>query len=245
MSSTSPSCASRNSVASSAVPFRSGGVAVDECAERARHRVAADRARCDRRRSRLRNGVRNERYCSPGSSATIARAKRAYRPPPAGMQQAAARVSDARERLEYDRRAAARRCLRVAAEELVGTLAGERDRHMLGGELAERHEAERREVGERFVESPDEILELDRGLVHRELELMVVGSRTCSRNERRVAELALPVLDEADRERLDRVGHVSGHQGDEQARVDTAAQHRTERDVAHQPEADRLLEARE
>jgi hypothetical protein len=46
--------------------------------------------------------------------------------------------------------------LSVAAEQLVGALAGEGDGDVLRGHLGERDEAERREVGERLVEVPDE-----------------------------------------------------------------------------------------
>ena len=42
--------------------------------------------------------------------------------------------------------------------------------------------------------------------------------------------------------RLDRPVHHAGHQRDDQARVEPAAQHRSQRDVAHQAHADRLLE---
>ena len=41
--------------------------------------------------------------------------------------------------------------LAVAAEELVGALAGERDGDVLRGELGEREKAERREIGDRLV----------------------------------------------------------------------------------------------
>ena len=42
----------------------------------------------------------------------------------------------------------------VAAEQLVGSLAGQGDGHMLSGELAQRVEAERREIRERLVQVP-------------------------------------------------------------------------------------------
>ena len=46
----------------------------------------------------------------------------------------------------------------------------------------------------------------------------------------------VPVLDEADGKRLD--GAVTGlrHEGDDQARVEPAREHRSERHVAHQPQ---------
>ena len=73
---------------------------------------------------------------------------------------------------------------RVAAEQLVRALAGERDGDVLRGELGEREEAERREVGERLVEVPDELGELDVLLGERELELVVVGAEELARRTR-------------------------------------------------------------
>ena len=61
-------------------------------------------------------------------------------------------------------------------------------------ELAEREEAERREVGERLVEVPDELVQVDRVVVERELELVVIGAERCG-DPARVGELAAsPVL---------------------------------------------------
>ena len=61
---------------------------------------------------------------------------------------------------------------------------------------------------------------------------------------KRASASSLPVarLLEADRERLHRAVHQLRHQCDDQARVEAAAEHRTERDVAHQAQPDRLLE---
>ena len=66
--------------------------------------------------------------------------------------------------------------LAVAAEEFVGALAGEGDGDVFGGELAEGEEAEGREVGEGFVEVPDEFGEVESCVVEGELELVVVGA---------------------------------------------------------------------
>ena len=57
-----------------------------------------------------------------------------------------------------------------------------------------------------------------------------------------VRELVQVILDEADRERLDRPARVARHQRHDQARVDPTAQHRAERHIAHQPEPHRFLE---
>ncbi len=66
--------------------------------------------------------------------------------------------------------------LPVAAEQLVGALAGERDGDVLRSQFGEGDEAQRRQVGERLVEMPDEAFERDRLLGERELELVVVRS---------------------------------------------------------------------
>jgi hypothetical protein len=132
--------------------------------------------------------------------------------------------------------------LRVSAEELVGALAGERHRHVSRGELGECGEAERGEVRERLVELPNEGLEVDRALGHGQLELVVVGShRGC--DEPGVRELVLvAVFREADGEGFDGLAHVPRHQRDDEARVDAAAQHGAERDVAHEAAAHGVLE---
>ena len=132
--------------------------------------------------------------------------------------------------------------LAVAAEQLVGALSRKRHRHVLGRELGERDEAERGEIRERLVEMPDETVERDRLLRERELELVVLGAEHVG-DETRIGELvAVACLLEADRERLHRAIHQLRHQRHDQARVEPSAQHRTERDVAHQSQANRLLE---
>ncbi len=62
--------------------------------------------------------------------------------------------------------------------------------------------------------------------------------------KRCVGELvACASLGEPDRERLHRTIHlVWRHQCDDQARVEAAAEHRSERDIAHQAQTHRLLE---
>ena len=71
---------------------------------------------------------------------------------------------------------------------------------------------------------------------------MVVGTEGVG-DEPGVGELVLVrILDEPDGERLHGLAHVARHQGDDEARVEAAAQHRSQRHVAHQPQAHRLLE---
>jgi hypothetical protein len=135
--------------------------------------------------------------------------------------------------------------LPVAAEQLVGALAGEGDGDVLRSHLGERDEAERREVGEWLVEVPDEPVERDRLFRERELQLVVIRAELVG-DEARIGELvARAGLLEADCERVHRPVHLLRHQGDDQARVEAAAEHRAERHVAHQPHPDRVLELRQ
>ena len=86
-----------------------------------------------------------------------------------------------------------------------------------------------------------EVLEVD-PVVERQLELVVIGAEDGG-HVPCVGELVrLARAREADGEGLHRLGHVSRHQRDDQARVETAGEHRAERDVAHQPEPDGLVE---
>ena len=85
-----------------------------------------------------------------------ASASRPARPGPRRSAAAAPRAERAGDALPaLDQRGDA--VLAVAAEQLVGALAGQRDGDVLGGEPRQRQEAERREVGERLVEVPDQV----------------------------------------------------------------------------------------
>ncbi len=125
--------------------------------------------------------------------------------------------------------------LGIATQQFVGALARECNGDVARGELGQREEADRREVGEWLVEEPREPREVELGVGARELELVVVGSEPL-RDLPGISELVQVVLDEADGERLDRTARVARHQRDDQARVEPAAQHRAEWHVAHQPE---------
>ena len=134
----------------------------------------------------------------------------------------------------------------VAAEQLVGALAGERDRDVLGGELAR---ARRNPSDDRSASGSSRCQTSSaRSTPARRTRARAHGDRcrdASRRIARRRARCRLAGLAEADRERLDGLGHVPRHQRDDQARVETAAQHRAERHVAHQAQAHRLLEALE
>ena len=66
--------------------------------------------------------------------------------------------------------------LAIPAEQLVGALARQRHRHFTARELAERQEAQRGQVGERLVEVPDELLQIDATVVQLQLQLVVLGA---------------------------------------------------------------------
>ena len=129
----------------------------------------------------------------------------------------------------------------VPAEQFVGTLAGQGDSHMLRGQLAQRVEAERREISERLVQIPRELLERHGILGDGELELVVLRFQPLG-DGARGRQLVSGILREADREGLHRLIHPTRHQRHDQARVEPAGQHRPERHVAHQAERDRLVE---
>ena len=132
--------------------------------------------------------------------------------------------------------------LAVAAEELVRALSRERDRHVAGRELRDGVEPERREVGDWLVQVPEELRQVDHVGGVGQLQLVVVGTERLG-DEARVFEFVVRALvAEADGEGLDRLGHVPRHQGDDEARVEAAAQHRAERDVAHQAQAHGLVQ---
>ncbi len=130
--------------------------------------------------------------------------------------------------------------LAVAAQELVGALTGQRDGDLGHGQLAEREEADGREIGERLVQMPGEPGQVVRVGRQRNLELVVLGAVELG-DPAGVGQLGV-LAGEADRERLDRLVHPARHQRDDQARVEPAAEHRAERHVAHQPHVDRLVE---
>ena len=127
--------------------------------------------------------------------------------------------------------------LRIPAEQLVSSLTGEGDRHVLGREPGEHVEPERGQIGDRLVEMPGELVEPDGVSRDGQLEL-VMGAAEVVCDEPCVGELVLGVLAEADGERVDRLGHLLGHERDDEARVQPAREHRAERNVAHEAVAD-------
>ena len=134
------------------------------------------------------------RACAPARSNRAARAAPNGRRPAQRRRQPPAR-----------RRRAPRPVLPVAAEQLVRPLPRERHRHVLRRQLRDRVEAERREVGHRLVEMPDEILEIDSRVGDGELELVMLGPERRGDEAGIVELVAHRVLREPDRECLHRL----------------------------------------
>ena len=105
-------------------------------------------------------------------------------------------------------------------------------------------EAEGREVCDRLVEVPDEFLEGKRVLCERELELCVIRAQRGG-DLTRVGQLGAGIFPKPDCKRLDRLAHVPSHISDDQTGVESPRQHGSERHVAHQPQADGLVELRD
>ena len=66
--------------------------------------------------------------------------------------------------------------LPVAAEQLVRALARKDGAHLFRSKTREREEPERREVGKRLVEMPDQLCEVDVAVLLRQFELVVLGA---------------------------------------------------------------------
>ena len=110
-------------------------------------------------------------------------------------------------------------------------------------ELAERQEAERREVGERLVEVPDERREVVR-VARASSTSSSWWSAPSASATRRASGSSESSPAKPTENVLTGSVHVPRHQRDDQARVEAAAEHRAERHVAHQAHAHRLVELR-
>ena len=201
--------------------------------ERAARRALRRRSRVDvaRQREVACCGVsRADRPCRPAEPCRDAGRRAA--------QGAARRPRQHRPPLGDRRRAMAP----VPAQQLVRALARQRHCHVLPREPAERDEADRGEVGERLVEMPDE---LSRSTSCRRSGARAHDGR-CRTSRPPVARRRARCSSARPAKPTENVltGSVTmlGHQRDDQARVETAGEHRAERDVAHQPKLDRLAE---
>ena len=137
----------------------------------------AMRAAPDERTPKL--GVRDPAHCraagrSESRRGQFARSATGWAPPRASGPVTAGANSPREEcRRPQHRRGSV---LVVASVELVRPLSAESDRHMLRRELAERVEAQRREIGDRLVKVPEQFPEIELGFVDRELQLVVRGA---------------------------------------------------------------------
>ena len=130
---------------------------------------------------------------------------------------------------------------RVAAEELVATVAGEDDRHLLPREARQEDGGQAARIGKGLVEDARDLGE-ERGRVLAPNDRLVVLGAEPPRRRRRVAALVVRRLVEADGEGLDRRGGRLGGERRHQARVDTAREEAAPRDVAQDAGRDRAAE---
>ena len=134
------------------------------------------------------------------------------------------------------------RVVRVAAEDLVGTFAGQHDRDLAPRELGEQHRRQRRLVAERLVEYIDPPRERRQHLVGREHEAVVAAADVASDARRLLVLAADVVAAKAEVERVEcAAGDARGERCDD-ARVDASAHERAERHVGDQHRLDRACE---
>ena len=120
----------------------------------------------------------------------------------------------------------------VAAEELVATLAGERDLHVLGGQLRDQVGRQCGRVGERLVEGVGQ-----RGQEQRRVgpqHELAVARAVALGDQARVGELVERALLEADRERPYRLCGLLRGERCERSGVDPAREQHTDGDVGQQ-----------
>ena len=130
----------------------------------------------------------------------------------------------------------------VPGEQLVATVAGQHHLHRLGGEPRHHVGGDGRGIAERLVEMPREVLEVAERLGSQ--HQLVVLRREGPRDLARVRELVVLRLGEPDGERLHRRTAEPRHRGDDGARVHAPAQEGAEGNVAHEVQADRLVDER-
>ncbi len=129
----------------------------------------------------------------------------------------------------------------VAAEELVAALAGERDLHVLGGELRDEVRRQRRRVGERLVERLCERRQEQRRV--RLQRQLAVDRPVALRDGAGAGELVERRLLEADRERAHRLRRLLGGERGERARVDAAGEQHADGNVGDQMRAHGVAQA--
>ena len=132
---------------------------------------------------------------------------------------------------------------RIAEEQLVAAVAGQRDRHALARDLRHEIRRHRRRIGERLVEHVREPIDDGEHLPVVARLLVVLGAEMAGDRRGVVRFVELRVL-EADRERPHRRRTLLLHQRDDERRVDAARQEGAERHVGDHPLANRRGQTR-
>ena len=128
--------------------------------------------------------------------------------------------------------------LGVAAEDLVGALAGQHHLHRAPRFSRQHEDRDVRGLGDRRVARSDERRQVLDEVARRHHHLVVLGAKF-ARHQRRMRELGVAIAGEANGERL-HLRRVAGHQRDDHARIETAGKEGTEGHVAHHLQLDRL-----
>ena len=126
---------------------------------------------------------------------------------------------------------------RIAGEQFVAAVAGQRHGDVLPRQLRDVPGGNRRAVGERFVIMPDQ---LRQDLPRRRASPGTRGARSpnARRPGGRSASRRTPAPGNRSRRSSAAGSKFAGHQADDQRRIDAAGQERAERHVALQPQAD-------
>jgi hypothetical protein len=127
----------------------------------------------------------------------------------------------------------------VAGKGLVSSIAAERNGYTGARVLAEVPGRKRGRVGEGFAVVPHELRD-DVGHVRVDDHLVVIGAVAFG-DQPGVGKLALVLAREANRERLDRLGGLVRHQGDDQRRIEASRKERAEGNIGHHAHADGLF----
>ena len=128
----------------------------------------------------------------------------------------------------------------VAAEELVAAISRQDDRDVFRSEFRHHEGRDRRRIAERLVEEPREVLRhIDD--VGSEDQLVMLGAKRLG-HAPRIPQLVEFPVGKPNRKRLDGFRSHRGHGRDNGARIDTAAEKRPDRHVAHFVELDRFTQ---
>src|SRR5215510_8456321 len=111
---------------------------------------------------------------------------------------------------------------------------------MIASQLRNHVRRNRRRICERFIEVPRELVD-NRTDVWRHKKLVMICSKlSCS--ESRKFQFVVTVFMKADRESLYWLAHVTSHQCDNCARIDSTREERSERHIGNQTQSNRFIE---